>query len=273
MATTEFFKNGETYSSELEMVYNFHEKVFNTIVNYLKEHGDIVIPKDEKRDWRFCFLDMEGTYHVKAIRLDENKRDFYLETISDSGDKYNIDWITINHDMVIEEMLMGLVFPEDDTENEPKEQAEKMVNDMLKADPYPYARHCDAVNDYEITDVNEGEDVTAQPKERKPFDDVVKGLDYFEVNNSSSKTSRVVAEKIRDHIRSMGWDCLEEYETEAEWLEKHPEANKDDCEEFSVVDLEFVCKDDSTYETLPYEFHISFYGDWGNYGAFEVYAD
>ena len=110
----EKFNDRESYRRELESVYSFHRKVYDTVLNYLKEHGDRVITDEDNRpdEWRFAFLEMEGSYEVTAVRLSEDGKDFYLDTTSESGDVYHIDWSMINHDMVITEMLMDLVFPE-----------------------------------------------------------------------------------------------------------------------------------------------------------------
>ena len=106
------FMDGASYRRELNRVYNFHQRVYETVLAWLQEHGDrIITDEDNKPDpWVFCFLDMEGQYTVNAVRLTENGEDFYLDTTSESGDNYSIDWSAINHDMIIVEMLMGLVF-------------------------------------------------------------------------------------------------------------------------------------------------------------------
>ena len=110
----ERFTNKKVFLKELNSVYDFHGKVFNTIVDLLKKKGDIEL----KTPITFSFLDMEGYYKVRAVRLFEGKDDFYLEATSESGDEYKIDWCQINYDMVIIEWLMGFkwneVFPEYD---------------------------------------------------------------------------------------------------------------------------------------------------------------
>jgi len=107
MEKFDYFKE---YEYALESVYTFHKKCYQTILTYLQEHGDIELSEEEQRDWLFSFLDMEGNYQTTAIRLTEDKKDFYLDCISESGDKYAIDWLTINHDMIITETLMSLIF-------------------------------------------------------------------------------------------------------------------------------------------------------------------
>ena len=104
------FNTYNQYSQAIVKVYKFHQKCYQTILAYLQEHGDIELSEEEQRDWLFVFLEMEGSYFTSAIRLDENKQDFYLDCISaENGDKYKITWVNINHDMIITEMLMELV--------------------------------------------------------------------------------------------------------------------------------------------------------------------
>lgn len=114
----ETFNSGESFRQALNSVYAFHVKAYNTILAYLQEHGDYVIAdkEDNPDGWNFCFLEMEGSYMVDAVRLDKSGNDFYLDTTSDSGDRYAVDWTTINHDMVIVSMLMGIVFPDNEKE-------------------------------------------------------------------------------------------------------------------------------------------------------------
>ena len=111
MANKKFTKKEEFYKS-LEMVYDFHEQAYNTIVDLLKKKGDIELQDPIS----FCFLDMEGNYDVEAVRLNDKKDDFYLEATSESGDKYKLYREEINYDMIITEWLMGLkwhdVYPE-----------------------------------------------------------------------------------------------------------------------------------------------------------------
>ena len=112
MATTKLFTSKENYNKELDVVYNFHKKVFNTILAYLKKHGDrIITEKDNHPErWKFCFLDVDGNYEVNAVRLTEDGNGFYLDTTDEDGNAYQAYWDSINLDMCIEEMLMGLVF-------------------------------------------------------------------------------------------------------------------------------------------------------------------
>ena len=101
------FTSKKKYLEVLDMVYNFHGQVFETVLALLRRKGDAVL----KRKERFCFLDMGGTYTVNAVRLTDNHKEFYLDCESESGDEYKIDWEQINHDMIITEWLMGLRFP------------------------------------------------------------------------------------------------------------------------------------------------------------------
>lgn len=106
------FTSKKKYLGALDAVYEFHRQVYNTVVALLKRKGDIEL----KHGVKFSFLAMDGVYTVHAVRLVDNKRDFYLEATSESGDEYKIDWTQISHDMIITEWLMGLkwhdVYPE-----------------------------------------------------------------------------------------------------------------------------------------------------------------
>lgn len=110
--TDKKFDNRRAYGRAENAVYRFHEKVYNTVLAWLQEHGDRIITDEDNEldEWVFCFLDMEGTYRVNAVRLTDDRQDFYLDTTSQSGDTYAIHWDVINHDMIIENMLMGIVF-------------------------------------------------------------------------------------------------------------------------------------------------------------------
>ena len=102
------FRNKKDYRKALDAVYCFHEQVHETVLALLRRKGDIEL----KRGIKFSFLEMEGTYTVHAVRLTDNRKDFYLETTSESGDTYHIDWPQINHDMIVTEWLMGLKWPD-----------------------------------------------------------------------------------------------------------------------------------------------------------------
>jgi hypothetical protein len=101
------FTSKKEYEAELNAVYAFHCKVFRTVLALLRRKGDEVL----KRGIRFSFLEMDGIYTVNAVRLSDDGKEFYLEATGDSGDEYTIDWVQINHDMIITEWLMGLRFP------------------------------------------------------------------------------------------------------------------------------------------------------------------
>jgi len=102
------FTDKKKYMEALDAVYDFHEQVHETVLALLRRKGDIEL----KRGIKFSFLEMEGTYTVHAVRLTDNRKDFYLETTSESGDVYQIDWPQINHDMIVTEWLMGLKWPD-----------------------------------------------------------------------------------------------------------------------------------------------------------------
>ena len=110
--TEKIFDNRRAYGRAENNVYRFHQRVYNTVLAWLQEHGDrIITEEDNKPDpWKFCFLGVEGSFEVKAVRLTDNKKDFYLDTTDEDGHGRSFDWSDINHDMIIVEMLMGLVF-------------------------------------------------------------------------------------------------------------------------------------------------------------------
>ena len=103
------FNNLEQFNKEFEIVNDFHKKVFNTILEHLKKHGDITIPEEDEDEYMFCYLDKDGTFLTIAVRL-ESETSFYLDTEDEDGDKCKIYWEDINRDMIIEEKLIELVF-------------------------------------------------------------------------------------------------------------------------------------------------------------------
>lgn len=108
MNTKKSFRNKKEFDNALDAVYHFHEIAYNTILKVLQKYGDIELTEQEQQDFTFCYLDWEGNYVTKAIRLDKTHKvdTFYLEAVSESGDEYQIEWDTINHDMIITEMLV-----------------------------------------------------------------------------------------------------------------------------------------------------------------------
>lgn len=98
------FESKASFNRSLNSVYKFHEKCFETILKYLQENGDIELDEEERDEWCFCFLDVEGYYKISAIRITEDGNGFYL----DSGGTH-FYWDDINHDMIITEMLMDKV--------------------------------------------------------------------------------------------------------------------------------------------------------------------
>ena len=120
MKTIKTFKDKNDFENALELVYQFHQIAFNTINNVIHTYGDIELTEDEQEDFNFSYLEMEDTYKTLAIRKDGDN-DFVLDTVSASGDKYIIDWEQINHDMIIEEMLVNKALEfEEEKKNEKK---------------------------------------------------------------------------------------------------------------------------------------------------------
>ena len=110
------FKDKKAYKHALDKVYDFHKSAYETILDYLRKHGDRVITDEDNKleRWRFSFLDTEGAYDIKAIRLNKKNDDFYLDAVGEDGGKYHFDWQDINYDMCIEEMLVELVLNDEE---------------------------------------------------------------------------------------------------------------------------------------------------------------
>ena len=108
----DLFNSFEDFQEEQANVFNFHNKITDTIVHLLQKTGTILIPEDDQDDYCFTYLDMEGTYTTKAVMIDPAHADKYclIVTSDDNGDEYTIDVHEINSDMIIEEMIMNLVF-------------------------------------------------------------------------------------------------------------------------------------------------------------------
>ena len=108
----EVFNSFEDFQEEQANVFNFHNKITDTIVSMLKTTGTIFIPEEDKWDYCFTYLDMEGTYTTKAVMIDPKNSDKYclIVTSDEFGDEYTIDVYDINRDMIIEEKILSLVF-------------------------------------------------------------------------------------------------------------------------------------------------------------------
>lgn len=108
----DLFNSFEDFQEKLANVLNFHNKITDTIVHLLQKTGTILIPEEDQQDYRFTYLDMEGTYTTKAVMIDPDYTDEYclIATSDDSGDEYTIYVADINSDMVIEEKILNLVF-------------------------------------------------------------------------------------------------------------------------------------------------------------------
>lgn len=105
------FKTKSEFDNAIDIVYHFHSMCYETILKYLQEHGDIEIPEEWQDEYRYEYLDLEGVYKTIAIRLTDDKKNFYLETTNeDDGSSYDIHWDDINHDMIITEQLMDIIY-------------------------------------------------------------------------------------------------------------------------------------------------------------------
>ena len=112
------------------------------------------------------------------------------------------------------------------------------------------------------------------------FNEFYESLEYVDIEGSNEMRITEIADKIREHIRENGFNCLDEnYDEEEEakaWIEEnHPEWNTSDWEWGGVLfkDREFLCLDDCDE---PYfgEIGISFYGDYEKgIGVFNVETD
>lgn len=110
---------------------------------------------------------------------------------------------------------------------------------------------------------------------KKTFDEVYKGLQYLHIENTMEKNEEEVADEIRDKIRDMGWDCLDEYDDEKDWLKEHPDYSEKGCEWSQIAELEFLCENkyQREYDVDWHTFNISFFGLWGKIGTFSVELD
>ena len=108
----DLFNSFNDFQEEQANVFNFHNKITDTIAYLLQKTGKILIPEDDQEDYRFTYLDMEGTYTTKAVMTDPGNADKYclIVTSDDNGDEYTIDVDDINSDMIIEERILRLVF-------------------------------------------------------------------------------------------------------------------------------------------------------------------
>lgn len=104
------FKDFNHFKNGLDIVYYFHDMCFHTIVDGLLETGDIELDEDEQDEFRFDYLELEGTFTTLAIRLTNDKKSFYLESVDEDNQKRDIYWEDINHDLIIEEMIVTKVF-------------------------------------------------------------------------------------------------------------------------------------------------------------------
>lgn len=110
--TDKKFDNRRAYKRAENGVYRFHQRVYNTVLAWLQEHGDRIITEEDNdpEPWSFCFLDCDGSFEITAVRLTDDRKDFCLDAVSEDGYEHEFHWDDINHDMVIEDMLIGLVF-------------------------------------------------------------------------------------------------------------------------------------------------------------------
>ena len=108
----DLFNSFEDFQEEQANVFNFHNKITDTIVHLLKKTGTILIPEDDRDNYCFTYLDMEGTYTTKAVMIDPYNANKYclIVTSDDNGDEYTINVDDINSDMIIEEKILSLVF-------------------------------------------------------------------------------------------------------------------------------------------------------------------
>ena len=100
----------DEYNKELEKVYNFHQKLYDTLLAKLIDLGcKVTIDEDEKNDFRFAFLDKEGVYAVQSIEADSSG--LYLNTISEEyGTTTFIYWEEFAHDLIVTENLFRKLF-------------------------------------------------------------------------------------------------------------------------------------------------------------------
>ena len=98
----------EEYKAAIDAVYNFHNRCYETVREYIEGHGMIKIDPYQYNEWRFDFLEYDETMTVHEICLDDDG--IYLVCYTLSEYEYIIDRERINHDMVITEKIMDLVY-------------------------------------------------------------------------------------------------------------------------------------------------------------------
>lgn len=97
----------EEYKAAIDAVYNFHTRCYETVRDYLEGHEKIEIDPNQYDEWRFHFLEYDEPMIVHEISMDDNG--IYLVCYDDCIGCI-IDWEQINHDMVITEKIMDLVY-------------------------------------------------------------------------------------------------------------------------------------------------------------------
>lgn len=106
------YQTKKDFQKALDGLYNFHQRCFSTIVELLNKTGDVTITEEEEDDFKFDYLEYEGTYWTSAIHLTKDKKSFYLEAYDKYGERQNFYWDDINHDVIIEEMIVERLFDE-----------------------------------------------------------------------------------------------------------------------------------------------------------------
>ena len=160
---------------------------------------------------------------------------------------------------------------------ETAEQAEEIVEQRCKDNPYQYTSDPDACTDYSSCDVNEDD----EPDKPMSFRELCDKLCYFSVVACQHKTIGEIADECRAFIRKSGHQCLDEgFDQDAdakEWAaENYPEWDNGEIEQSDVLyqPLEFLCKGEYDGEPCFGQLDVSFYGDYDKgVGVFSVSTD
>jgi|GEM_PF-4805514 len=112
-----------------------------------------------------------------------------------------------------------------------------------------------------------------EENKKKSWDELVKEAPYLYVEDTMKKNPDEVVGELKEILIGYGYECLDDYDCEQDWLEKHPEVDEKDCDWHCFSDLEFLCSNEPyvyEHDVDWCEFNITFYGIWGGSGVFQV---
>lgn len=102
------------YDNGMDAVRMFFATVNDTIVEHLRRNGDIEIPEIHRERW--AFPDENGPLSIDAVRLTEDRNDFYLDCTDIDGEAYCME---LGSDIVMIDYIMDIIyngFGEEDAE-------------------------------------------------------------------------------------------------------------------------------------------------------------